>query len=79
MNTLNGKHMQLDTPKPRRTALPVVAVAAVIVIAAAILLGLGFAIGRNLDAPQQPTKQAGPAFDRTDYRLAGEAFVRELP
>lgn len=73
---------QLEVPKQRRTILPVVAVAAVIVIAVSILLGLGFAIGRSIDIPQPPTKQAGSAFDRADYRLAGEPFVKmpeELP
>lgn len=73
---------QLDTPKTRRTILPVVAVAAVFVIVAAIIFGLGFGIGRSIDSSQPPTKQAGPAFDRADYRLAGEPFVKmpeELP
>lgn len=82
MNNLNGKHTQLDTPKTRRTILPVVAVAAVFVIVAAILFGLGFAIGRSVDSSQQPTKQAGEVFDRADYRFAGEPFVKmpeELP
>lgn len=79
---MNGPKIPLDKPKTRRTILPVVAVAAVMLFVVAILVGLGFAIGRSIDSSQQPTKQAGEVFDRADYRLAGEPFVKmpeELP
>lgn len=71
---------QLDTPKQKRTALPVVALAAVVVFAAAVLFGIGFYVAGQVD--QAPTKQAGPAFDRSDYREQQPAFVKmpdELP
>lgn len=68
----------LDKPKTRRTILPVVAVAAVLTIAVAIIFGLGFAVGRSIDASPAPAKQVGQPFDRTDYRFMGEPFEKGL-
>jgi len=71
---------QLDTPKQKFHAPTVLAFAAVVFIIATAV-AVGFAWGLHTTVPTQG-KQAGEVFDRVDYRLAGEPFVKmpdELP